>query len=228
MEHLDLARAIAHWLEYERLCGRSTLLSEAALKAPVGEFLISTQGHSLEVEVPYPEELQRPRGRRRSVDFCLRRIGGSRAWTNVVESKWVNGRRDVVQEIFDDLLRLEVVRRPEQAEAFERLFLVAGPTTEVEGNVYERRANCDEGPRVVLFAEVLPREGSLNVSVAGAANGVVEYWREAAIAINQCVLPLTIRVELAATATAGNFSCWIWRVSSVQNRSTRAFQRDDA
>lgn len=227
MNHADLAKAITHWLEYERLCGRSNLLSEAALKAPVGEFLVSTQGHSLEAEIPYPDDMQGARGRPRSVDFCLQRVGGANVWTKIVESKWVNGRRDLSQEIFDDLLRLEVVRRTQQTEMFERLFLLAGVADTVQMSIFARQANTGEGQRIRLFEGILPQDvgASERVLVANAGIGRIGFWRSAAGAINQTTLPLSMRVECVAHESAGVFGCWIWRISSVQRRATRAIEQ---
>ncbi|MDX2024305.1 MAG: hypothetical protein SF187_28950 [Deltaproteobacteria bacterium] len=222
MNHSDLANAIVHWLEYERLCGRSNLLSEAALKAPVGEFLLSTQGHSLEVEVPYPKEMQPAKGRPRSVDFCLRRAGGGRVWTSIVESKWANGKRDLSQEVFDDLLRLEHVRRSSQVEPFERVFLLAGQSKAIVQDIFEREANGADG-RVRLFEGVLPQTGSAGVPVANAPAGIVKYWHEAAINIGLKGLPLTMKTKLVAMASAGTFDCWVWRISSARNRKIWEF-----
>jgi hypothetical protein len=224
MNTQDLAKAVVYWLEYERLCGREKLLSEASLKQPIGEFLLSTQDHQLEAETPYPDEMQPGRGRRRSADFCLKRMGGAQAWTDLLEAKWVNGKRDLAQEIFDDLLRLEIVRRPEQ---FRRCFLLAGATALVTGAAaFQRQANdAVGGLRFTLFESVLPTAlgASLNVDVARARREVAEFWIEAARAINEDTLPLSISVTLEAVASNDfiEFGCWVWRVNSVNNRSTR-------
>ena len=226
----DLANAVVHWAEYEALCGRAKLLCEASLRSPIGEFLISTEGTALEVEVPYPKGYQAGKGRPRSVDFCVRRAGGEQPWLSILEAKWISKNRDFSQEIFDDLLRLEIVRRTSQNEEFDRLLLLAGRRDDIEKYVFEREANVGGGAgRIDLFRSVLPQgaESVINVRVADADKGIVEYWRESASNCGQTVLPLSLNVKLLASAAASSlrFACWIWRVTSASNRATREVVR---
>lgn len=218
-----LCWAIVNWLEYELLCQRENLLSEASLKTPIAEFLNATQDHSLVTEQPYPSAMQPTRGRRRSIDFCLHRPSGNRAWTTILECKWANGRRDLSQEIFDDLLRLESVRKPDQTESFDRYFLIAGRREHLDAT-FSVTANTEAGgPRIPLIASVLPTNGEKNVPVYNSPVGIIEYWKSAAESIDQKELPLTINIELSAVVSIADrpFGCWLWRVTSVSRRSTR-------
>lgn len=220
---VNLSWAIINWLEYEFLCQRENLLSEASLKTPIAEFLNATQDQLLVTEQPYPPKMQSARGRRRSADFCLQRRTENQTWTTILESKWVNGRRDLNQEIFDDLLRLECVRKTDQSEAFDRYFLLAGYDRPIKELFISTANTGSGGARVSLYETVLPLHGSLNVPVLGAPVGVIEYWIAAAESIGLKELPLSMTIELAAAITFDDrpFQCWVWRVSSVPNRQVR-------
>lgn len=220
----NLCWAIVNWLEYESLCQRENLLSEASLKTPVAEFLNATQGHALATEQPYPLPMQPARGRRRSIDFCLHRPSGNLAWTTILECKWANGKRDLSQEIFDDLLRLEIVRKSDQSEPFDRYFLLAGRIVHIDAALQATMNTGTGGPRIPLFSTVLPKAGTINVPVHNALAGIVEYWKAAAESINQTELPLTISIEqIASVSTPGrSFGCLLWRITSVPNRQSRS------
>lgn len=222
----ELAKAIVCWAEYETLCDREALLSEASLKYPIGEFLIATQDHELKPEEPYPKAYQQPKGRPKAMDFCLRRRGGKRPWWAILESKWITNRRDFNLEIFGDLLRLELVRRQEQAETFDRLFLVAGGRKNVRRWVFDGEINPGGGgQRIRLFESILPAEVGkiLNVSILEAHEKIHGYWHSAAKSSGQKNLPTSLKVELVAACDFPEmtYGCWIWRVRSVGGRSTR-------
>ncbi|XXT15354.1 hypothetical protein WME94_34400 [Sorangium sp. So ce429] len=225
LPHL-LASSIAHWLEYEDLCKRSIILSEASLKSPVADFLIANNGNDLLVEQSYPDEYQADRGRPRAADFCLTRPGGDQVWTAILESKFVTMRRDYTQEVFDDIFRLEAVRRTNQKENFNRYFVMAGEQTVIKDRIFDRQYNVgDGGGRKPVFADILPLipNEDTNVPVATSSGPVLNYWSRAADEFNLTELPLTIRVTLVADAfTGGKYRCCIWRISSTQNRQTRS------
>ena len=54
MNPVHLAKAIVHWLEFERLCERGKLITEASLKFPLHNYLSATTGTVVELEVPIP------------------------------------------------------------------------------------------------------------------------------------------------------------------------------
>ena len=225
----DLAAAVVHWLEYEALCNRARLFSEASLRTPVGEYLLSTWGSDLITEAPYPTALVPRRGRPRSVDFCLKRSGGARVWTEILEAKWITARRDFTQEIFDDIVRLEVVQREGQNEPFDRYLLVAGEVKSMTDQVFSRAGNVGDGSqRTKLFESILPRVPGkkLLVPVSPVPPPVVEHWREAARRCGLNKLPLSMGITLKGSyePEPGKYGCWIWRITSSQNRRTKDFE----
>ncbi len=219
----SLAKAVVYWLEYESLCGRTEFLSESSLKTPLFDFLVSRSVGTMLIEEEYPGTYQPSRGRRRSADFCLKRKGGQVVWTAIAEAKFLKGSRDYSQEIFDDLVRLESVRRA-QKESFQRLFIVAGKRTSIQSGVFERQVNVGNGPRCKLFKDVLPDSVGtcINVDVHRAANGIYPYWKEAALAFGLPELPLTMTIRMLAREIGHDeYECILWRVSSSRKRSTR-------
>ena len=218
----NLARAIVHWLAYERLCNREHLLSESMLTVPVGQFLNSTQKLRVEAELRYPAQQVR-RGRPRQMDFALIRRG-ERTVAHVVESKWITDDRDFKQEIFDDLLRLETC---EYQDDEGRWFIVAGEQRHIDFSIRNTHLNTGNG-QILAFNQVLSfdvAQPRLNVRVADAADALKVLWRSAAERLGQLLLPLSITSSLITSAQSGNaatdFQCLIWQIQSVRNRVTR-------
>jgi hypothetical protein len=233
MNASDLVAAVVHWLEYETLCNRARLFSEASLRSPVGEYLLSRREADLVTEEPYPMTLPLARGRPRSVDFCRKRHGGAEVWTEILEAKWITEKRDSPQEIFDDLMRLEAVERTTQSESFDRYLLVAGRITWMETRVFSRGVNPGGGlPRIRLFESVLTRTHSkrLSVPVAEAPAGVKEFWHEAARACGLNELPLSMSIALAGSCEpeGGRYGCWLWRITRSQNRKLRPVEKAES
>lgn len=209
----NFVRAVAYWLEYERLCGRENLLSEASLKTPVAEYLKAVQDHELIAEVPYPEFMQPTgRGRRRSVDFCLCRPGGAQAWTAILEVKWVNGRREILPEIFDDLCRLEVARRrkEEQTEPFDRFLLIAGYCDSLQTFVMNKTIKIDV-ENSIQISRILPDtiNASTNISVASSTGELLEYWRDSGMSLELSSLPLSMNINLIGMVRVHMFCCYL-------------------
>lgn len=226
----DLAKAVAYWLEIESLCGRAHLLSEAALRQPIGHFLIATQNHALTVEERYPETMQLGKGRPTSADFCLRRAGGAKAWTDLFETKWINDRRSFKQEIFDDILRLEAVRSDEKGQPFNRYLVLAGIRTHVRKRVFRLEANIG-GERQNVFSGILPRPAecpgtSQSVTVHEAAPEVRDLWVTAAEALKMDGVPNTLRIALVSRHRTKQFGCWIWKINSSSKRALRPLDPD--
>lgn len=213
MKFDDLTKAVLYWLEYERLCGRGQLLSEMSLRFPIGEYLIATQDHQLHAEMPYPEYMQpKGSGRRKAMDYCMFRKGGTKVWTHVFESKWVNDKRAFKQEVFDDIVRLEGVRRAAQIAPFDRILLIAGYSKEVNRLLDDKDVS-----------QALPRElgDKKNINVMRSTGSVLKRWKVAAKAVPFDQLPLAILVKLEAAKQEANFGCWIWKINSVSKRSLR-------
>ncbi len=141
----NLSRAIAHWLEWERLCGRADLFSEAALRQPIGQFLKASQGHKVVPEHSAPwDTATKPK----AFDFCLKRRGGT-AITDVIETKWAGTsvRATLSDEVFRDLYRLTHVCWVGQAEPCQRWFILAGISKAIEEEVFDKEANPGDGAR---------------------------------------------------------------------------------
>lgn len=216
-----LTAAVVYWLEYEHLCGRVNLLSEASLKFPIAEFLMSVQDHELVAEVPYPDAMQpQGRGRRRSMDFCLQRPRGANAWTAIYESKWVNGRRDILPEIFDDLYRLQAVKKIGQTEPFARYLLVAGFAGLVREQILDRTIEVAPGSSVVL-SRILPEQPlgeSVEVDVQTSQAELLSYWSDSAKSFGPDAMTQKIAITFAGSTIGPTFSCHIWRINRVPGR----------
>jgi hypothetical protein len=222
MNATELARAIIHWLEYERLCGRDHLFSEASLRNPIGQYLLASLSHQIEPEHNYPEANQpRGSGRRRAMDFAVLRTGGQQALLHAIESKFINAKREFKQEIFDDLFRLASFEAENQAEQCERWLVLAGRWTNLRTKIFEATTKLREGGRASKsFRGVLPKaltSPERHVLVHESAPGIRKLWANAARAFGKDQIPNALDVRLAARNPASphptSFCCMIWKVN---------------
>ena len=222
MNVTELGRAIVHWLEYERLCGRDNLFSEAALRNPIGQYLLANLNHQIEPEHNYPEAYQPAgAGRRRAMDFAVLRKGGQQVLLHGLESKFITSKREFKQEIFDDLLRLASFEPAGQVEPYEKWLVVAGRWTNLRTRIFEATTRLrDGGPMSKTFRGILPKELTAPEShpfIHESAPGIRRLWARAAEAFSQTQIPNAIDVRLVARNPARphptSFCCLIWKVN---------------
>ncbi len=226
MNPVHLAKAIVHWLEFERLCERGKLITEASLKFPLHNYLSATTSTVVELEVPI-EGLPPNAGRKKSIDFVLTRPGGQHAWQHAIESKFVTDKRRFLQEVFDDLFRLDWISNPGQVEPFDRWLLLAGTHNHLQSQVFTVDINPGNGgARVPAFETILShdiQQPNLVVQVSASQGRLRQLWRGAAHELGQNQFPTSMRVILSAAepagATAQDFVCYVWRVTHQQNRN---------
>jgi hypothetical protein len=232
MKTQELADAVVHWLEYERLCGRERLLRELALVRPIHDYLASAETALIELELPIPglpSAIQNRRGAKKCFDVVLRNPGGQGAIRDLFETKYVRGTRDFTQEFFDDLYRLEWVREPNSPN-IARWFLVAGEQREINAHLVTNQVNSGpKGKRISGFDDVLSYSLSKpkkHVVVHAAVPGIREKWVKASVNVGQTDVPLTFNTELIGKAPTSpsptNFECYIWKVSSSKNRTPKS------
>jgi hypothetical protein len=121
MNATNLAKAVIYWLEFERLCCRDHLFSEASLKHPIGQYLIANLTQGITPEHNYPDAYQpNGAGKRRATDFGILRGGNNQTSIHAMESKFINSRREFKQEMFDDIFRLAWFDKPPGGEPRRR------------------------------------------------------------------------------------------------------------
>jgi hypothetical protein len=232
MNPTNLARSIVYWLEFERLCGRAHLFSESALKQPIGQHLLASTEASVEPEYQYPDPNQPTgSGRRRAMDFGLLRRGGQRALQHVIESKFINSKREFKQEICDDLFRLAWFELPNQDEPCHRWLVIAGVWTNIETKVFAATIRLRKGGAVSeAFRGVLPKEltsPDRHPPIDNAAPGRRKLWVEAATAFDATQIPNAIHVKLAARNPIkphhSGYSCFIWKITRTGGWRTYPF-----
>ena len=97
----ELAEAVSHWLRFEQLCRRRVLFNERYMAHTIGQYLIGVHADHVRIEVPHPK-LSKKR-----IDFAICADDDSEL-VDVIETKLVSANRDFRQEIYDDLVRLEL------------------------------------------------------------------------------------------------------------------------
>jgi hypothetical protein len=221
MNPTDLARAIIHWLEYERLCGRDHLFSEASLRNPIGQYLLANLNHSIEPEQNYPDAYQPTgSGRRRAMDFAVLRKGGQQVLLHALESKLINSKREFKQEIFDDLFRLASFETSGQTEPCERWLIIAGRWTNLRTKIFEATTKLRDGGSVSkTFRGILKKDltsPNRHATINHSAPGIRKLWVRAAEGFGQKQLPNAIDIDLAAKNPRSphptGFCCFIWKV----------------
>ena len=228
MNAMGLAKSVVYWLEYERLCGREALFTEAALKTPVHHFLTAVEPFDVLLEHPFPglplAIANLPR-RKKSIDFCLRRPGGNRAFKDIRESKFVNDRRAFAQEVLNDLYRLRWARFRLQSEACQRWLLIAGTWSHVRAQLLQKGSTKQHPVNDTGLYGVLHRTvGQFHtVDVRNASQRQRTRWTKAVAELGQVNLPAKFKTKLeaifpAAPPSDSDFVCWIWRVIKPTRR----------
>lgn len=222
MEPQKLACAVVHWLEFESLCGRDRLFTEAALKTPVHHFLTANEPYDVFLEHPYPHmptAMAGNTGRKKSLDFCLRRPGGGKAFVNVIESKFVNDRRAFAQEVLDDLYRLRWMKLFKQTQPCDRWLLIAGQWKDIKEQVLNKGSTkkkqiLDRGLYGVLHRTLNQLH---TVDVKNSSKKQRKRWSKAADQLMQTNLPSEFKSKLEAFVPSQpnadtQYVCMIWRV----------------
>lgn len=217
----NLGSAVLHWLCFQSLCGRGTLMSEHYLSQPIGEYLLHHHTGPLDSEVDHPNlNPAGRRGRPRQIDFCLSSRDTNRL-TAAFELKWVGDGAFDKQRVIDDLLRLEALRNVESQHVY-RYFLVAGETTSFANNFQNSQANLGAGGgRVNFFSEFLDFASSndktvmvtsLSAPQLDACNEFSSYF--------QSPSPRRFITQRVHATSMNGFNVYIWRIRSIKHRTT--------
>jgi hypothetical protein len=229
MNTQKLAEAVVHWVSFEVLCGRESLLSEASLRLPIGQFLKGSQKHDVIPEVPLPgEEGKRPK----CFDYCLKRKAGNTI-VHAIEAKWVGkkARPTFVDEVFDDLYRLGSLRWQNQAEACERWLVIAGIQKWIHEGIWTKELNNAGGFRVPAFADWIDSDfgGKKHNRIYDVA-GVPKLpwagkWRSSAEDLRHDSLLSSLTSSLLgkfpSAPSDDDVAVYVWRVSAPPGAGTR-------
>lgn len=125
-----LSLGLAAWLQYERCCRRTEVLSEAYLSYPISQILNSHSNARVVSEFVHPV-LKRERditgGRKPALDFALCDHDGTVKLA--IEVKWAGRSELSLQSVIWDLVRLELLRRESEADC---IFILAGQMGRIE------------------------------------------------------------------------------------------------
>lgn len=128
---VKLAKAIQSWLDFQILCGREFLLSEAYLGQPLADFLSGRHNGEVVAEENHPA-FDQTSGRPQQVDYVLKSPDEGYD-SAAIEVKWlgVKGEKKSIKDIskrriFNDILRLEIMRGYQEGRPVYRYFLLAG------------------------------------------------------------------------------------------------------
>lgn len=216
-----VAQGVASWLQFEVACKRGRLLSEASLSQPLGQILAATGSRPLSPEQPHPLLSDA------WIDFVEKGEGG--VIVLAVETKWVNGKREMKQEILDDLIRLELVHTRNRQT--DRWLLIAGEQSHLDEKVFNAAFNIGGGGgRAVFGSGVLPSAvgAALSIDIDGSRAPWRDAWRKTPRA--PIVAPATpnwpsgLKTRLLAkyppNPAQTDVACFVWHVGRMQNRTT--------
>lgn len=228
MNAQELAQAVVHWLAFERLCGRESLFTEASLKSPVHQYLTAKEPFDVELEQELPgipSAMKKQKGRKKSLDFCLRRpkrkeTNGKGVLVDVMESKFVNTKRHFAQEVLNDLFRLRWLKPRNQTEPCDRWLLLAGLNSDVKAQVLQKGSTKRKPATETALYGVLHREQDKlwTVDVRNATKTHRARWATAGKQLLQKNVPSKFKTKLAAVFPApqstddNDYICMIWRV----------------
>lgn len=220
LDPMKLAKATVSWLQFECLCDRESLLTEASMTQPLGQILMTNSQHPILPEEPHPVLPKRTNPP--ALDFAIKRPDGS--FSLAMETKWINDKRTVTQEIANDLLRLELVHTPNHQ--IDRWLLVAGQQKYVKKRVFEVSVNNAGTSRSLFATGLLPRQvdSEVTVDVEGSTGGMGKMWKKAPHLVrgNAEIWPHAFKVKLMAlypsTPSDEDLTCYIWQVGRQQRR----------
>lgn len=131
-----ISEAVGSWMHFEFCCHRSGLMSEAALKAAVGNVLSAfpsaVSGSRVHAEVHHTALATAKGGRKRCLDFALACLPDNGPCNNVevaVETKWAGSSHCTYKTIAEDFLRLALVKRANPGA--KCIFVIAGTAANV-------------------------------------------------------------------------------------------------
>lgn len=213
-----MAQGVTSWLQFELSCKRGELLSEASLSQPLGQLLKATGSRAISPQEPHP------RLSNAWVDF-VEKVKGGRIRL-AIETKWINGKREMKQELLDDLIRLELIHTTNQTT--DRWLLIAGEYGHLESKVFNASLNVGGGGGRVLFSTgLLPLVTgvSFTIDVDNSGAPMRALWKKTPV-----VMPLapkwpsgmktTLLVQFPLAPKPTDVACFIWHVARMQNRST--------
>jgi hypothetical protein len=227
---IHLAQAIVHWLEYQEICGRAELFSEAYMAQPIGEYCLSLSPTHFEPEFVYPAAYQEGTRRKRALDFAV--LGRNAANTqnvvkHAIETKFVTAKRQFHQEVYDDLYRLAWFQPTREPEGCCRWLVIAGYRKNLDGAKFlgakvQLRAGKNQ-PQIHAFRRLLSTDinnATCTKPVHSADARIRKLWVESATAFGQNELPDSITVRLAgrypATPRPTALCCQVWEVQRPQ------------
>lgn len=217
-----LARTVVAWLEFEALCGREKLFRESYLTPAIGQHL-KAQGHHVAPEFSHPTLNQgKGPGRRAAIDFVLTERHGKHI-RHAIETKWMSGKGCVPpQEIYDDLIRLEAI--PPDDGVLGRWLLLAGRSGDIAGRNWLAPYANFRGRRRLHFTNVLrvPSKTQVVVKVAEPLPWQEPRWKRTSGFVDELPCRFKTKLEAFHCAAAGDtdWSCYVWRISRIQNRRT--------
>jgi len=230
MNPIHLAQAIVHWLEYQSICGRSELFSEAYLAQPIGEYCLALGNEHFEPEYPYPNAYQAGVRRRRSLDFALFGTsvnGNQKVLIHAIETKFVRGKRGFTQEIYDDLFRLLWFQPNREPDRCRRWLVVAGFCKNLRSEKFLRsQVQLGKGagqPRKHAFKGLLSQDlhnHTRTKTIHTSFPQLRARWAEAAknFGVNQVPNEITVRLAGRAPTSArpADACCYVWEIFRPQ------------
>ena len=212
----QMATAVQLWLDFQVLCGREMLLSEAYLSQPIGEFLRNYHSGSIQTEWNHPNIQKQGRGRPKQIDYGLFSRDKKRPLV-AIEAKWINNQASSKQRLLDDVLRLECVRNKDR-HPMTRFFVVAGRKEHVEKNLLELKINTGSG-RDDFLPPLLSQKKGYEHTVRVKDCG--EPWRPFFKSFQDSYnvgLPTSLKTTLIDDRGQELIRVLVWRISCMRNR----------
>lgn len=218
----DLAKALRCWLDFQIHCGRSTLLSEAYLTQPLGEFLLAHYSGYLEREDDHPQFKTAKKGRSRQIDFVLK-SKEQKFLDFAIECKWSGSNPPERQGIVDDVMRLECLRRPEgQTGSSSRFFILAGRKPAMEKFLNGRINKTGLNPHPKFLNGFLPSSCTTlwqKFRVKECDLHYQPFFEDFATAY-KTEPPRSYYARMVADESGDHVRVLVWKIGSVHKRKT--------
>jgi hypothetical protein len=136
----------------------------------------------------------------------------------VIEAKWIRDKPYSKQAILDDLLRLECFRH--NGSHVDRYFLVGGVTNNLDSNFLklQYRGGKDMAFTSLLLNRHLGSDTEV-IEVFEAELGLRKFYKMFCLSY-RVDLPKRFKTTLIARSRMDNLAVYLWKVGSMQKRST--------
>lgn len=225
-----IAEAIGSWLHLEFCCYRAGLFSETALKAAVGQVLSAFPivKDGARAYSDFPHDALNPvkkRGRKKEVDFALLLAAQNlpkRGAEIAIEAKWAGSSHCSPEQIYEDFLRLALIKRMDPACTC--IFVLAGKHSTMEELTksipFVTTGKKNRGIGLKINHKKFEFDLPMSFTKTSSTSSIVAQWKMAGFSIPRAIIVQTFEAHPRQTAeNTVDFQARTWHIISADDQN---------